>query len=759
MAGPIPETEQAQVVRAAVSDERWELLLQDAQRRAEVVEATAARREETGESWRICLAAVAPDLHWATYLHWRRRYEARQGPAWERLLDERLPPPPTPISQEVRLAACMLRRADRSINGERARMLLIDEFGVDGGDISDSSLRRIWAAAGLTYEAPTEEGRVVGEECEHFNGGGGLALIAAADVELGASMSLAAAALEEGGLWAELQGDVVPFEEWEGERDDHGRFTPTYNSRWRALVEPGSADGRWATDKQKRQHVDLGELATLSSKPEKLAARLLCMGVTPLLTERRGFAGLEGPAGAWLGAMGVHAYMPATLSKSLAELGLLGVDQALWEDHAQRWVEASKRWTASGPAWMQWAIYIDATQDPYWTRNFAKSGKVSRVGRVMPCLTRIAISSGAGVGLVAATHAGAASLKKELLPLLERLDLYLGPGGEVGRLTVIDSEVGTAGLMWALHDKADRIFITVLKGQVLQGATIEPTGDWQSYRERDELREVQVGLNGKGAPKDGILVRGVEMRRPDSRRPLTTLFATNAAPEDLATEEIATAYLSRWPLQEQLFRDGRNGGGGNRSHGYGGEYVTHVALDTKLERAERSVRHAERRRAKADATQQTIRTEGQERKDPVARAARELAAKEARRREKGLERAEGQLQQLRSMPREIYARDTGRDSIMTCLKMSVLMLIEYVLKEYFGGLRMEWRTFIDQLVALPVTVRTTRHIRRYQIHANPRQPTRMDELRAACAEVTRRRIPVDDRRLVFEVVDPPAGGS
>ena len=111
------------------------------------------------------------------------------------------------------------------------------------------------------------------------------------------------------------------------------------------------------------------------------------------------------------------------------------------------------------------------------------------------------------------------------------------------------------------------------------------------------------------------------------------------------------------------------------------------------------------------------------------------------------------------MPREIYARDTDRDSVMTCLKMNALMLIEFVLKEYFGSLGMEWRTFINQLVPLPLTVRTTRHIIRYQLHANPRRPGLMDDLREACAELTRRRLRSGKQRLVFEFLDAPDRGS
>ena len=42
------------------------------------------------------------------------------------------------------------------------------------------------------------------------------------------------------------------------------------------------------------------------------------------------------------------------------------------------------------------------------------------------------------------------------------------------------------------------------------------------------------------------------------------------------------------------------------------------------------------------------------------------------------------------------------------------------MQEHFGGAKMLWRTFIEQLVALPVTVRTTKHRRVYEIQANNR---------------------------------------
>ena len=111
------------------------------------------------------------------------------------------------------------------------------------------------------------------------------------------------------------------------------------------------------------------------------------------------------------------------------------------------------------------------------------------------------------------------------------------------------------------------------------------------------------------------------------------------------------------------------------------------------------------------------------------------------------------------MPRTIYERDTGRDSIMTCLKLTLAMLIEFVLREYFGGYGLEWRTFVEQFVNLPVTVRTTNKRRLYQIEPNPRQPENMVYLAQALREANARKIHSHGRLLVFELVGFDGPGS
>ena len=752
----IPKTEHGKRVRAQVSDKRWLRVVAEADERAVVVDAVVAHHEQAGGSWRQAVATGAPELPWPTFVHWKRHYDTRTGPTWERLLDGRAPPD-TSVPQDVELAACLLRQFDPEMGVATAQAHLIKRFGPDKGSVSDSWLKRVWRVAGLNRPAGATGGRrTSGMATETFHGGVGLALLGAAEAELGTTARLAGAILAAGKQHAKAQNAADVQDDAE-DRDDLGRFTAEYNERRRRDTDPGDADPRWTTDFDKAESRDLATLPILRSKPSTLARKLLAMGATPLLTERRGFDGLEGPAGEWLGVLGGTAYMPATLDKTLAELGLLDVGDDAWQTHAASWSKLTRRWREPDEQWLRSVVYVDGTADPYWTRAFAASGKVSRVGRVMPCLTRVAVHSGEGVPLLVETHAGAVSLKKRLLPVLEKLDRAIGPGADVGRLTLVDSELGTAGCIWAMHDQTEMLFVTVVKGAVLKGAEISGEGPWQSFRDRDQVRDVEIHLRGKDAPDEGIRVRGVQMRRGDSRRPQTTLFVTNAAPDDLPAPEVAAWYLGRWPKQEQQFATGRNGGGLNRSHGYGGEYVTHVALEGKRGRAERSVQYAARRHELAEQTRDELAealagVPAKARKQALTLADRAVAD-----RDKEHQRREQAKARVDTLPGDIYVRDTGRDSVMTCLKLNVLSLLEFVMQEYFGGVAMHWRTYIEQFVALPVEVRSNTRQCVYVITANPRQPKRMAQLRRAVDEVNRRKIRRGKQLLMFEIEEPASG--
>ena len=133
LAGSQPETVRAREIQQHVPKERWQRLVQEALTRANTLEWLWKEQETHGLSMQECVRQKAPEVGWSAYQRWKRKAESFDGPLWERLLDQRLPPPPRVIDGEVRRAACMLRRANRSIGVDAAQEHLEAEFGPRGG--------------------------------------------------------------------------------------------------------------------------------------------------------------------------------------------------------------------------------------------------------------------------------------------------------------------------------------------------------------------------------------------------------------------------------------------------------------------------------------------------------------------------------------------------------------------------------------------------------------------------------------------------
>ena len=778
---PLPDdlleaTAQTRALWSALTPERWALLRARAEERVRMLAAVAEEWERSGRR-RRALETVAPTVHWSTYLNWCRCAADRSGAAWERQLDVRVPPPPVVVPADVRASACTLRLLVPGMSYDAARERLIAQFGEEKGGISDASLKRIWKEGGLAR--PRGRQRAPQEDVVRLSGGAGLAFLRAAAAETGVVAELGAAVEAHVAAAVASAGSAAAIEgEGEGEgyaiaespshppatreaervattpsadgRDARGQFTASYN---RAARGTGDGDPRRDSEECKRTRRSVEDLRLAGSSAAVIGWKLLAIGAAPLLTERRGFDGLDGPTGDWLAALGGHPYQAATLDKALAELAFVDAGEVLWSTHGEQWARITLPWRTSpdAPPWLRWVVYVDATQDPYWTHAYAVSGKVSRVNKVMPCLTRVAMTGGPGVPLAVETHAGSVSLKKELVPFLNRMEGILG-AGDLGRLTVMDAEMATRPLMTELAARTDRWFITVLKGGTAKAARKADFATWERYRERDLIRAVSIRFGGDEKAEGDLTLRGIEMIREGSRNPTTTTFATNAPVSELSSSQAVDAYLSRWPHQEQRFRNARNGLGMDRAHGYGGEEVTHVAFTTALEKAEGRVERAGHKVARMEAAEAHAHAllEGASAEQrAAAKAAVRSAERETAATRRKQKEAVAEQQRQSTKPREIYLRDTTRDGIVTSAKLTVLMLMEYALKEYFGGLRMEIRTFIESFVNLPVTIRRTQTETVYEIQANDRNPRSMTQLRAACAEVNGRKLSADGRRLRF----------
>jgi hypothetical protein len=85
MPKPSPEglCEFTQKLLEQVSLERWTRLEVEARRRADVVAAVLAVSSQ-GATLKAALAQAHPEVHWSSFLRWRRAHETNEGAPWER---------------------------------------------------------------------------------------------------------------------------------------------------------------------------------------------------------------------------------------------------------------------------------------------------------------------------------------------------------------------------------------------------------------------------------------------------------------------------------------------------------------------------------------------------------------------------------------------------------------------------------------------------------------------------------------------------
>ena len=107
------------------------------------------------------------------------------------------------------------------------------------------------------------------------------------------------------------------------------------------------------------------------------------------------------------------------------------------------------------------------------------------------------------------------------------------------------------------------------------------------------------------------------------------------------------------------------------------------------------------------------------------------------------------------IPDEIYERDTALDSITSCLKMTLLSLLEFICQKYLGQYRLMPITFIESWMALPVTIRQNRQCIIYEVMSNQRDPSMSQLLDDALKRITERKLLVNGRLLVARLRGDP----
>lgn len=764
-----------------------EARLTEARRKAGVITAVVNAMHEHGLSERDALEREAPDVDRSSYRRWVKRFLEH---GFEGLLDWRMPLLNETTPQNVEQEICALRRVDPQTPVETIIAHLKKHFDYE---TSATTVKGILQEAGLSRRpGPPAGTQGLGERRLEL---GGMKLVEAALQETGYLKSLTT------GIEVHCEGVELPDplpEVDRSDRDEWGRFESSYNERYRKGPEDDIGPG-FASVEQKREDKDPSQMHLWGASDKVLERKLKALLVSPLLGSGR-WDGIRVPRGELLEELCGYAYMPSTLELFTRELKYLEVSPTLWEIHARRWHALTTQW---GDPRRAAVLYVDESSKPVWTDLFSESTRVSAVGRVMPGLEQVAFHTGYGVPLRYVTHSGRTPLVTVVPELLDELTRWL-EGSEVGRIVVIDAAANSVPFLRGLEQgSTPRAWVTRLRKTWVEGKRIFNRSNYRAYRNGDRVRMGEADFNDPdGGP---FRMRVVELERR-TKGTVTYLGASLLLdPAKWPASELADLYFDRWPAQEANFRAVNQAVGHKDVHGYGKQLVDNVTVvreQDKLRARGRRLReqretlvgqiaedapivHAEGKRLRGlerrietarrriesilhddpvnqlkDLTKranklkelqqeaEAIRKSLSKREPALSKLQRKLETLEAK-----LAKDEETIEELDSR-RRIFRHDVELDSLFALLKVSLVLMVTYVLKEYLGDARMEPATFLERVATLPARLLMTPTHEVLTFEYNRRDPDVMEYLRGCAETINAREIRMESGRRLRVKVEP-----
>lgn len=787
-----------------------------------------------GMTWDEAMREVGHLLPHSTL---RKRLEKLHENGAQGLMDQRHPPEAV-FTEAMRGFAIGLRRSWPAMPTKEIEQKLKEAFGWTG---SIRRLETVLKEAGLAHPrgAPhrrdrKEEGKKPGLEAEgpissnqsvesHVPavsepileeqelGGAGLTLLKLMDELTGYSRAMAEQIQE---LALAVPEPAIPIPVDRSHRDERGHFLSEYNAP-KPRTDP-AVGAVFDSVESKRQGKDLTRLSLRKISLENIQAKILALMALPVVSESGRFDGVTEPRGEWLESLGGHDFMPETLMKFARELKYLGVSSPLIELHASFWYRELS--PSLGEEASQLILYVDATDKPYWTEFFHKSGRVATVGRVMPCLETILIHTGAGVPLYLRTFAGHVSLVKHLLPMLHEMETAIGEG-MLGRITVVDGEMNCVALFKEFDKDRDRegrsrLFITSLDSpQVADLSRIQSRTAWMPYRNGDRIAGGFIDLVDSHDKKAPLYRARVILLERRGKKTISG-YATNAPfvgneageREGFENSQVLDIYFRRWPAQELVFRDLNKAVHFKEIHGYGKQKVVNLTVVDQLEtlavQTERAQARLEKHQEAAGVTaselaatgkalRQTTQklqraentphlvltlttpkgtqkailqdqaTVGLEREREEIEEKHDQLEEQIQEQTTKIERLQSRIQAL-SVEREqledrrlIYQTDVELDQILSVFKLGFALLFQALLQRFFGALPIEFNRFLVNIFALRGRRVVTPTTETFYLRGNRRNPDLMQELKQACVKINALGHQRDGRRVRVEVSWPP----
>jgi hypothetical protein len=566
-----PSSPELIVVKSRISAQSWSARVKIA-RQHEKTFARITQCVERGSTLNRAIAKVVEKSKRSWVMrHWPK-YRER---GFEALIDAR-----TPREPQLSRACGDVIQAAKTAN---PNLTVAEAVGILSGQRfkplpSETTIRREFAKVdGRVNRA--EKKRNAGEQVIELPLAGG-ELLMAAELETGGIAALTDEVKALGDEAVKASAGQIPVRDVAG-RDGHGRFTVAYNRKRRRKPDEEIASYmRSAAEKAEGRVPSWARFA--HERRQTLEPKLRTLVLAPLVSGTKGWSALRAPEAAGLGPLTGFAYMPSTLAKLTSALAISGAGPRLLECAGKHWYQvAQKRW---GEAGAMAALYIDNHAKEVWSSLFMKSGKVSHLNRVMPCITTTYIHTGAGTPLAASVQSGGAPLAPRLATLVEQAEAVFE--SDVQRAVIIDAEGSTFDVLESFTKKR-RVIVTPLRPSRAPELELRYSRGsyFRPYREKDELRTATAVLTHKSTGRS--LEVGALLVRREHRESDTVLLTTGLA-LGMEGSDLADLYFSRWPIQENAFKEGA-AVGLDEHRGNCGRMVNNVAVVTELERIEKRI--------------------------------------------------------------------------------------------------------------------------------------------------------------------------
>ena len=152
--------------------------------------------------------------------------------------------------------------------------------------------------------------------------------------------------------------------------------------------------------------------------------------------------------------------------------------------------------------------------------------------------------------------------------------------------------------------------------------------------------------------------------------------------------------------------------------------------------------------------QRSLREEVTKQTATLAQRQRQQASAQTR-----LERTQGQLTRWREQEqtlesrRTIFAHDVELDSLLSVLKVGLVLLVQVVLKEYLENARMEVSTFLERVATLPGWLQETPQLEIVTVEYNRRDPEIMGLLESCSAAINERNLTLRSGKRLRLVIE------